>query len=281
MEKNNEPIFSATFKHFFLFIMVMLMMMMKVMVHGISHGYPMDQADQLVAFWDYSNPSQGLEVDDHTLNMVSNSLSGGGDLYYDQAGKMEDDIIQGGLPGPGCSSLGVGAMVEIGPFGVNPDGKTLYTREHAWTQVANVLFLDSPAGVGFSYYNTMTDYNFSGDKRTAQDSYTFLLNWFRRYPQYNDRDYYIAGESCAGFYIPELADTIINGNKEANPTTMIQLKGTYRDCLSSNNPKCNETRGRIDNEIGEIDLFNVYSPGNIPNSVEVLIHVKALMYTLI
>lgn len=25
-------------------------------------------------------------------------------------------------------------MVEIGPFGVNPDGKTLYTREHAWTQ---------------------------------------------------------------------------------------------------------------------------------------------------
>ncbi|KAH7865573.1 hypothetical protein Vadar_008455 [Vaccinium darrowii] len=179
MEKDNERIFSANFKHFFLLIMVMLMMM-KVMVHGISHGYPMDQADRLMAFWDYS-PSQGLEVDDHNLNMVSNSLSGGDDVYFDHVGKMEDDVIQGGLPGqpsgsnlrqyagyvnvdestgrslfyyfveaslnpsskplvlwlnggPGCSSLGVGAMVDIGPFGVNRDGKTLYTREHAWTQ---------------------------------------------------------------------------------------------------------------------------------------------------
>lgn len=79
--------------------MVMLMMMM-VMVHGISHGYPMDQAGRLMAFWEYSkNPSQGLESDDHNLNVVSNSLSGGDDVYYDQVGKMEDDLIQGGLPG--------------------------------------------------------------------------------------------------------------------------------------------------------------------------------------
>ena len=38
------------------------------------------------------------------------------------------------MPGPGCSSLGVGAMTEIGPFGVNPDGKTLYRRKHAWNK---------------------------------------------------------------------------------------------------------------------------------------------------
>lgn len=36
--------------------------------------------------------------------------------------------------GPGCSSLGVGALTEIGPFGVNPDGQTLYTREFAWNK---------------------------------------------------------------------------------------------------------------------------------------------------
>ncbi|KAF7127964.1 hypothetical protein RHSIM_Rhsim11G0168300 [Rhododendron simsii] len=264
----------------------------------------MDQAGRLMAFWEYSkNPSQGLESDDHNLNVVSNSLSGGDDVYYDQVGKMEDDLIQGGLPGqpsglnfkqysgPGCSSLGIGAMVEIGPFGVNPDGITLYAREHTWTEVANVLFVESPAGVGFSYSNTTTDYNFSGDNRTAQDAYTFVLNWFRRYPQYKDRDFYIAGER---FYIPELTDIIINGNKEANPTSMIQLKGimigngildletdrrgrydyawshalisdeTHQEliehCLSSNSPKCNETRGRVGDEIGNIDLFNIYTP---------------------
>lgn len=36
--------------------------------------------------------------------------------------------------GPGCSSLGVGALLELGPFGVNPDGKTLYSRTFAWNK---------------------------------------------------------------------------------------------------------------------------------------------------
>ena len=34
--------------------------------------------------------------------------------------------------GPGCSSLGYGAMEEIGPFRVNNDSKTLSTNKHAW-----------------------------------------------------------------------------------------------------------------------------------------------------
>jgi serine carboxypeptidase-like clade 2 len=32
----------------------------------------------------------------------------------------------------------------------------------------------------------------------AKDSYTFLVNWFRRFPQYKSHDFYIAGESYAG-----------------------------------------------------------------------------------
>ncbi|VFQ72519.1 unnamed protein product [Cuscuta campestris] len=104
--------------------------------------------------------------------------------------------------GPGCSSLGAGAFLEIGPFGVNPDANTLYARKFAWNRVANVLFLESPAGVGFSYSNTSSDIVESGDKRTAQDSLKFLLNWFERYPQYKTRNFYIAGESYAGGFMP-------------------------------------------------------------------------------
>ncbi|CAH9077110.1 unnamed protein product [Cuscuta epithymum] len=112
--------------------------------------------------------------------------------------------------GPGCSSIGAGAFVELGPFGVNPDGKTLYSRKFSWNKVVNVLYLDSPAGVGFSYSNTSSDYDKSGDKMTAQDSYNFLVNWFKIYPHYQNRDFYIMGEHYADW---EWADKLCNGSE--------------------------------------------------------------------
>ena len=63
---------------------------------------------------------------------------------------------------------------------------------------ANILFLDSPAGVGFSYTNTSSELYTNGDNKTAHDSYTFLVKWFQRFPQYKYRDFYIAGESYGG-----------------------------------------------------------------------------------
>ncbi|XP_028112472.1 serine carboxypeptidase-like 40 isoform X1 [Camellia sinensis] len=126
--------------------------------------------------------------------------------------------------GPGCSSLAYGAMQELGPFRVHSDGKTLYRNRFAWNKAANVLFLESPAGVGFSYSNTTSDYVSGGDKRTASDNYVFLLNWLERFPEYKTRDFYIAGESYAGHYVPQLAHTILHYNKGPN-NTFINLKG--------------------------------------------------------
>lgn len=90
--------------------------------------------------------------------------------------------------------------------------------------MANVIFLESPAGVGFSYSNTSSDYANTGDKSTAQDSYTFLINWLERFPQYKTRDFFITGESYAGHYVPQLAYTILSNNKITNQT-VINLKG--------------------------------------------------------
>ena len=91
---------------------------------------------------------------------------------------------------------------------------------------ANVVFLESPAGVGFSYSNTSSDLNSNGDRRTAVDNYNFLVNWFNRFPEYKDRDFYIAGESYAGHYAPQLAQTILYHNRySSNTTTIINLKG--------------------------------------------------------
>ncbi|XP_073020630.1 serine carboxypeptidase-like 27 [Primulina eburnea] len=126
--------------------------------------------------------------------------------------------------GPGCSSIGYGAVQEIGPLNVNPDGKSLSLNRYSWSHLANLLFLDSPSGAGFAYSNTSSDLYTAGDQRTAEDSYIFLVKWFERFPQYKYRDFYITGESYAGHYGPQLAQIIHEKNKGIeNP--VINLKG--------------------------------------------------------
>ncbi|XP_025884785.1 serine carboxypeptidase-like 40 [Solanum lycopersicum] len=197
--------------------------------------------------------------------------------------------------GPGCSSMAYGAMEELGPFRVNSDGKTLHRNSYAWNRAANVLFLESPAGVGFSYTNTSSDFNTTGDSTTANDNVVFLLNWLERFPEYKKRDFYISGESYAGHYVPQLAHEILKHNKQAN-RTLINLKGiiignavinddtdiigmyeyfashalisdeTYHDIQNScfvenyNESKCNSAIAISDNNINYLDIYNIYFP---------------------
>ncbi|CAI0444009.1 unnamed protein product [Linum tenue] len=90
---------------------------------------------------------------------------------------------------------------------------------------ANLLFLESPVGVGFSYTNTSTDISQLGDTMAAKDAHTFLINWFRRFPQLRSRDLYIAGESYAGHYVPQLAEAVFDGNKNVSKDDQINFKG--------------------------------------------------------
>lgn len=100
--------------------------------------------------------------------------------------------------------------------------------------VANILFVDSPVGVGFSYSNTSSDLLTNGDERTgtiflliapflpsifhtkfscnlilsfliaAADNLEFMLQWFERFPKYKGREFYISGESYAGLWFSNM-----------------------------------------------------------------------------
>ena len=69
--------------------------------------------------------------------------------------------------GPGCSSLAGGFLSELGPFYPTPNGGHLIANEYRWTRDAHIVFLESPAFVGFSYSEDKADLSV-GDKRTAQ-----------------------------------------------------------------------------------------------------------------
>ncbi|KAI6174188.1 Lysosomal protective protein [Aphelenchoides besseyi] len=116
--------------------------------------------------------------------------------------------------GPGCSSL-VGMFTELGPFYPNPDGATLFENIYSWNKLANFLFLESPKNIGYSYGNS-GGYD---DSLTAIDNGDALIEFFKRFPEYKDRDFYITGESYGGVYIPTLIDRVLNLTKE-NPNSI-------------------------------------------------------------
>jgi carboxypeptidase C (cathepsin A) len=70
-------------------------------------------------------------------------------------------------------------------------------------KIANILFLDVPAGVGFSTVDDPT-YQYT-DINTGSDTYTALLEWFKAYTDFQSNDYWIGGESYSGMYVPYTA----------------------------------------------------------------------------
>ncbi|XP_004515138.1 serine carboxypeptidase-like 42 [Cicer arietinum] len=113
--------------------------------------------------------------------------------------------------GPGCSSIGGGAFTELGPFYPSGDGRGLRRNSKSWNRVSNLLFVESPAGVGWSYSNTTSDYD-SDDASTANDMVLFMLKWYEKFPSYVSRGLFLTGESYAGHYIPQLTTALLDYN---------------------------------------------------------------------
>ncbi|KAF2857525.1 serine carboxypeptidase [Piedraia hortae CBS 480.64] len=123
--------------------------------------------------------------------------------------------------GPGCSSLD-GAMMEIGPYRVQKDGN-LHVVEGSWDEFANVLFVDNPVGVGFSYVDG-DSYLHELDDMAAQ-FITFLEKWFAVFPEHSKDDLYLAGESYAGQYIPYIAKALLDRNDRTGSDQQWNLTG--------------------------------------------------------
>jgi hypothetical protein len=71
--------------------------------------------------------------------------------------------------GPGCSSS-TGLLFELGPCAVAHDGANTTWNKYSWTESANMIFLDSPVQVGYSYGGK----TINNSQDTAKDS-TWLL----------------------------------------------------------------------------------------------------------
>ncbi|XP_059278296.1 serine carboxypeptidase-like 45 [Lycium ferocissimum] len=151
--------------------------------------------------------------------IVTNSQHGRALFYYfveadsENAASLPLTVWLNG--GPGCSSVGYGAFMEHGPFRPGKDG-SLVKNKYSWNLESNMLYVDSPIGVGFSYSNTSSDHINWDDAATAKENLQFILNWFEKFPQYRNSEVYITGESYAGHYIPQFAALLLDYNRMSN-----------------------------------------------------------------
>jgi carboxypeptidase C (cathepsin A) len=135
--------------------------------------------------------------------------------------------------GPGSSSM-IGLFQELGPCGVDADGN-VYDNPYSWSKISNMIFIDEPVDVGFSYsipINSYIDANSSevvplpnNSCPTDQDScgtypipdtsYTVnstqdaapkiwktLQGFMGAFPQYSRNEFNFATESYGGHYGP-------------------------------------------------------------------------------
>jgi len=113
--------------------------------------------------------------------------------------------------GPGCSSS-TGLLFELGPCSIANKGKNTTYNPYSWNAHANIIFLDQPVNVGFSYADDGT--TVSTSPVAGKDVYAFLELFLNRYPKYAKAPFHIAAESYGGTYAPNFASVIFKENQQ-------------------------------------------------------------------
>ncbi len=108
--------------------------------------------------------------------------------------------------GPGCSSL-EGLLQENGPF-LWQYGTFMPTKNPwTWVNLTNMVWVEQPVGTGFSQGQpTAVD-----EKDVAKQFLGFFENFVNTFGL-QGRKIYITGESYAGYYVPYIADAMLNKN---------------------------------------------------------------------
>ncbi|MCJ1332642.1 hypothetical protein MMC10_009335 [Thelotrema lepadinum] len=110
--------------------------------------------------------------------------------------------------GPGCSSM-EGLFQETGPCYFTSDNTTTpVLNPYSFNEYANMLYVDQPVSVGFSYGTDIAN----SSSAAAAYMWTFLQSWYDRFPSYENRDFSLFTESYGGHMGPTIVDYILSQN---------------------------------------------------------------------
>lgn len=98
----------------------------------------------------------------------------------------------------------LGFIQEHGPYLLHDGATEFVENAHSWNKEANMLYIEQPAGVGYSFGDCAAnpDQCFYDDNNMAEENLVSLLNWYEKFPEFKKNDLYVSGESYAGIYVP-------------------------------------------------------------------------------
>ena len=147
-------------------------------------------------------------------------------LHMSQNNPSSDPLVTWHQGGPGGSSIDVGLYTEMGYFQIDDQG--FHTNDYAWNKVANMLYLESPAGSGQSSGFSACikggkDVACHWDDVSQGEAYAHALAAFRNaFPELSASPLYLTGESYFGQYGPNIANWILT---HAPFNTSLKLAG--------------------------------------------------------
>jgi len=116
--------------------------------------------------------------------------------------------------GPGGSGIGAGLLTEMGAIHIEKDLSSkahsstnnlkVVLNDYSWNNVANMLYVSQPKGVGYSYCLDESKPCSNDDQTSAQDAYDFFTAFYEHFPEYKKNDFYLTAESYGGIYIPTM-----------------------------------------------------------------------------
>ncbi|RHY28017.1 hypothetical protein DYB32_006329 [Aphanomyces invadans] len=141
-------------------------------------------------------------------------------FFESRSNPEKDPLVLWLTGGPGSSSI-FALLTENGPCTIDANLNTVL-NPHSWTNHANVIWLDQPTDVGFSYGDNKDDDHNEVD--VGRNIYAFLQGFLKKHPQFKSHPFFITGESYGGHYVPSAAYYIVN-QVPGQGEVKINLKG--------------------------------------------------------
>jgi len=187
-------------------------------------------------------------------------------FHTSQRNPSKDPVAIWHQGGPGGSSISFGLFGELGAFLIGDKEHGRYLNPHAWNKVANMLYLESPAGSGSSSgYSECVKGGQAvacswNDKNQAEAYAHSLQAFFKAFPEFSKNDFYLTGESYFGQYGPNIAHFLLNNEPFRSSISLKGIAagnacwGGTATCVACNGPSPDKV---------DVDLFfgkGLFSP---------------------